>query len=58
MEGVVSYLKCQKKGKKQVDFEVGNIYLLLHEEKDATTEKGNFCTHATLWPYSKIYRKS
>lgn len=48
MEGLVSYLKCQKNGKKQVDFAVGSIYLLLHEEKGAATEKGNFCTHATL----------
>ena len=29
MEGLVSYLKCQKNGKKQVDFAVGNIYIYI-----------------------------
>lgn len=27
MEGLVSYLKCRKNGKKQVDFAVENIYI-------------------------------
>ena len=30
MEGLVSYLKCQKNGKKQVDFAVGNIYIYIY----------------------------
>ena len=32
MEGLVSYLKCQKNGKKQVDFAVGNIYIVARGE--------------------------
>ena len=30
MEGLVSYLKCQKNGKKQVDFAVENIYIYIY----------------------------
>ena len=49
MEGLVSYLKCQKNGEKQPDFAVCNIYyILLHDEKGATIEKRNFYTQATL----------